>query len=121
MVARTRSSSLPPDGNPRAAASVVVGLVAVAVVPLGVVLARYSVTVTLLNSAAGSVPAAVLLGSAAIVLARRGREHAQRTLGRSGGETAARVGRWLGIAGLCVGLAAALALGFFGLLTLFAS
>ena len=84
-------------------------------------LARYSVTVTLINSAAGSVPASAVLGSAAIVLARRGREQSLRTLGRSGGERAARVGRWLGIAGLCLALAAALALGFFGLLKLFAS
>ena len=37
-----------------------------------------------------------LLGCFAIALARRGRETAQRTLGRSGGEGAARVGRWLG-------------------------
>jgi hypothetical protein len=32
------------------------------------------------------------------------------------GEGAARWGKWLGLLGLCLGLTAALALGFFGLL-----
>ena len=88
--------------------------------PAGVLLARYSDRVTLVNSAVGSVPAAVLLGLYAIVLARRGRETVERTIGRAAGEGAARAGRALGILGLCVAATAALALGFFGLLTLFA-
>ena len=63
---------------------------------------------------------AVVLGFAAIVLARRAREYVQITLGRTGGEQGARAGRALGILGLLVGATAALALGFYGLLTLFA-
>ena len=74
---------------------------------------------TLVDSS-GSVAVAALLGWAAIVLARRARERVQITLGRAGGATAARVGRILGIIGLLVAGTAALALGFWGLLALFA-
>jgi hypothetical protein len=123
LVVRTRSSSstLPPVGNPRASASVLVGLLALAAVPAGIALSWYSSRVTLLNSAAGSVPAAALLGLYAVVLARRGREQVERTLGRSGGEVTARVGRALGVLGVCAAVTAALAVGFYGLLTLFAA
>lgn len=88
--------------------------------PAGVVLARLTEQVTLLH-AAGAVPVGGLLGLLSIVLAARARQHVQRTLGRVGGEGVARVGRALGVLGLCVTVTAALALGFFGLLTLFAS
>jgi hypothetical protein len=121
MASPTRSSSLPPVGNPRAAFSVVVGLLSVLAVPLGVILSRYSVLITLVNSGAGSIPAAVLLGAYAIVLARRGREQVQRTLGRSGGQVYARLGRGLGILGICLGATGAIAIGFYGLLSLFAA
>ena len=94
-------------------------MLAVAAVPAGVVLARYTQRVTLLNST-GSIAVAVLLGLSAIVLARRAREQVQITLGRAGGLRAAGVGRALGILGLLAGATAALALGFYGLLTLFA-
>ena len=83
-------------------------------------LARYTAAVTLLDSS-GSVLVAAGLGLSAIVLARRGLEHVQRTLGRAGGEAAARVGRALGVLGLCLAVTAALSLGVFGLLSLLAS
>jgi hypothetical protein len=108
-------------GNPRATASVLVGLLAVAMIPLGVVAARYSGKVTLLNSATGSIPATLILGFSAILLARRGRERASWTLGRSGGSGVARAGKWLGVLALCMAATASLAIGFYGLLTLFAS
>lgn len=118
MDGRTSSSNLRRP-NPRAWWSVVCGVLAVAAVPAGIVLARETRQVTLVNSS-GSVAVAVLLGFSSIVLARRAREHVQITLGRAGGEAAARIGRGLGILGLLVGVTAALALGFYGLLTLFA-
>jgi hypothetical protein len=108
-------------GNPRATASVLVGLLAVAMIPLGVAAARYSGQVTLLNSTAGSIPATLILGLSAILLARRGRERASWTLGRSGGWAAARAGKWLGVLALCLATTASLAVGFYVLLTLFAS
>ena len=63
---------------------------------------------------------AIIFGLAAIVLARRGRETYARTIGRSGGARLARAGRLLGALGLCMGLSTALAVGFYGLLTVFA-
>ena len=74
---------------------------------------------TLVDSS-GSVALAALLGWAAIVLARRAQDRLQISLGRAGGGKVARAGRILGIIGLLVAGTAALALGFWGLLSLFA-
>ena len=119
MADLTRNSSLPRARNPRAVASVLVGLVAVASVPIGIFVAR-DTRVTLLQSTV-SIGIAALLGLYAILLALRGRERVQLTLGRAGGETAARIGRVLGIVAVWGAGAAGLAVGFYGLLTLFAS
>jgi hypothetical protein len=91
----------------------------VAAVPAGIVLARESDRVSLLQSS-GSIVLAVLAGLVAIVLARRARDLVQITLGRAGGAGAARLGRGLGVLGLLVAVTGALALGFYGLLALFA-
>jgi hypothetical protein len=88
-------------------------------VPVGIALSRETRIVTLVNSS-GSVVVALLFGFSAIVLARRARERIQITLGRAGGQGVARVGRALGILGILVGVTAGLAVGFYGLLTLFA-
>jgi hypothetical protein len=114
----TRSSS--PEPNGRARASVVVGLLAVLLIPAAVVASEFVQQVTLLDAGV-AVPVAALLGIAAIVLARRAREQVRRTLGRIGGQRVAAVGKALGVLALAVAGAAAVALGFFGLLTLFAS
>jgi hypothetical protein len=98
----------------------VCGILSILAVPAGVLAARELRSVTLIDSS-GSVVVAALLGWAAIVLARRARERVQITLGRAGGEGAARAGRALGILGLLVAATSALALGFWGLLSLFAS
>jgi hypothetical protein len=124
MVARTRDSSFTPPrerrgGNPHAVASVVVGLLAVAVIPVAVVIQYYSVQVTLVQSTISAGPALVF-GIWAIALARRGRFAFARTIGRSGGARTARAGRLLGWLGLTMGTIAALSVGFYGLLTLFA-
>ena len=119
MDGRTSSSSAARRANPRATWSVVCGLLSLAAVPAGIALARETRPVTLVNSS-GSVVVTVLLGFSAIVLARRARERIEITLGRAGGKGAARIGRALGVLGLLAGVTAALALGFYGLLTLFA-
>jgi hypothetical protein len=116
---RTSSSSALARGNPRAWWSLVCGLASLAAIPAGTLLARESQRVTLVESS-GSVVVAALLGWAAIVLARRAQDRLQITLGRAGGNGAARVGRLLGILGLLIAGTAALALGFWGLLSLFA-
>jgi hypothetical protein len=116
---RTSSSSGARRANPRAWWSLVCGILSLAAIPAGVVLARELEQVTLIDSS-GSVLVAALLGWAAIVLARRARERIQITLGRAGGGAAAQAGRILGIVGLLVAGTAALALGFWGLLSMFA-
>jgi len=123
MVARTSGSSPVGverrGGNPRAVASVFFGLAAVLAIPAGVVLSYYSQTVTLVESTS-SAGLAIIFGFYALLLARRGRETHARTIGRSGGRRTARVGRLLGALGLCMGISAGLAVGFYGLLTVFA-
>src|SRR5438067_5114190 len=119
MESLTRSSSPSRGGNPRAAGSVAAGLAAVLAIPAGVVLSYYSTTVTLVESSS-SAGLAILFGLYAIVLSRRGREVFARTIGRAGGKGAARAGRLLGALGLCMGITAGLAVGFYGLLTIFA-
>jgi hypothetical protein len=86
--------------------------------PALIVLSRYSDSVELLH-AGFAVPVAAALGVFAVVLARRARRRIERTLGRVGGVTAARTGHALGLAALYLSTTGALALGFFGLLTLF--
>jgi hypothetical protein len=110
---------LPRARNTRATASIVVGIAAVAIVPAAIVASRFFDELTLVGACASAALAAAL-GLFAIALARRGSETAQRTLGRSGGESAARVGRWLGVIALWLAATTGLALAFYGLLTLFA-
>ena len=97
------------------------GLATLAAWPAAVAVARYSKRVDLIWAVAGAAGAGLLLALLAIVMARRAYWRIQRTVGRSRGARAARVGRFLGAAGICCAITGALALGFFGLLELFAS
>jgi hypothetical protein len=96
-----------------------VGLLGVVVIPIGIVLARQANGVSLLD-AGGAVPVAALLGGYAIVLGRQARRQVERTIGRVGEAGLASAGRTLGLLGVCLAFTCALALGFYGLLTLFA-
>jgi hypothetical protein len=87
--------------------------------PAGVLAARETEQVTLRLSTI-SIAVAFLLGWFAIILARRARERIELTLGRAGGATTARIGRLLGTLGVLLAITAGLAVGFWGLLTLFA-
>jgi len=118
-VSRASANGLPQASNGRAIGSVVVGVAAVAAVPLTVAASRYFTEITLVRSCTSAIMAAAL-GLVAIVLARRGRETVQRTLGRSGGEGAARAGKALGVVALWIAATTGLALAFYALLTLFA-
>lgn len=93
-------------------------LLGLAIPPAGFFAARELSQVTLVEATAAASFSAPL-GVGAIVLARRGLGQIERTLGRVGGEGTARVGRLLGVISLCLGLTAALALGFYALLNLF--
>ena len=104
--------------NLRAWASVVVGVLAIACLPAAVVLSERLESVRLVD-AAGAIPIAALAGLAAVALGTRARRRSEFTLGRVGGGRTGTVGRWLGFFGVYVALTAALAVGFYGLLTLF--
>jgi hypothetical protein len=98
--------------------AVVVGVLAVLVIPAAVALAAYSSKVDL-TYAAVAIPIAALLGLVAIALARSARVYSQITLGRIGGTGLARAGSILGVLGLYLAVMAVLSIGFFGLLLLF--
>jgi hypothetical protein len=117
LVGLTRSSSARAR-NDAARGSVLLALVGLAIPPVGFVAAGRLQQVTLVQATAATCVSA-LLGLAAILLARRGRQNVERTLGRVGGEGAARAGRLLGLVSFCAGVTAVLALGFYGLLNLF--
>ena len=95
----------------------VVGALGAAAVPIGVVFSRWVDGVTLLDAAL-AIPVAAVLGLAAVALGRRSRRQVEWTLGRVGGAGAARAGSVLGGLALGLALAAALAIGFYGLLDL---
>jgi hypothetical protein len=93
-----------------------VALLAIAALPGGLALSRYT-SVSLLQ-AAGVVPLSIVLALTSIVLARLARRRTVRTIGRIGGERLTRVASIFGVLALCAGVTAALALGFYGLLSL---
>jgi hypothetical protein len=102
----------PTTRNRAAPVAVAAGLLAVAALPAGVALAQVSGRVKLLQASA-AIPVAAVLGLAALLLARRALRRSQRTLGRAGGEGAARAGRILGVLGLCVAASGTIAVAFY--------
>jgi len=100
--------------NDRARFSVLFALLSLASIPAAVYASRLS-TVTVPQAVGGEAVAGTIFGLIAVMLARRAGAQAERTLARTG-EGAARWGKWLGLLGLCLGLTAAIALAFFGLL-----
>jgi hypothetical protein len=94
---------------------VLLGLVAVVAVPAGVALARQTTGVELID-AAWSVPVAALCGIAALLFVRGARGRIRRTLERAGGTGRIRIGRILGVLGICLALSAGIAVGFYELL-----
>ena len=109
MASPTRSS------NHRASLAVLLGLVAVVSVPVAIVLSRQSEGITLLD-AAWAIPIAALCGVAALLFARGAGGRVRRTLERAGGLGRVRLGQVLGVAGICVALSGAIAVGLFELL-----
>jgi hypothetical protein len=113
----TRSNSVRAR-NHAARASVLLALLSLALPVVAYGAARQLDKVSLVQATIASC-FSVLLGGGAVLLARRGLRTIERTLGRAGGEGSARVGRLLGVLGLCLGLTAAVALGVYGLLNFF--
>jgi hypothetical protein len=105
----TRSS------NHRASLAVLFGLVAVAAVPAGIVVSGRLAGLDLVD-AAWAVPVAAVAGIIALLFVRGARGRIVRTLERAGGAGRARLGRILGIAGICFALSGGIAVGFYELL-----
>ncbi len=95
--------------------SVAAGAASIVTMPVAVYLTRFSETYELLD-AAFAIPVAAGLGVAAIALARSARRRSALSLRRVGGGGVARAGRVLGIAGVCIALAALVSVAVYGLL-----
>lgn len=91
------------------------GLLAVAALPIGVEITREAKTLELIDAAA-AIPVAALAGIASILLARGARRRVERTIGRVGGERLAVLGRVLGVLGVCLAVAGAVAIGVYEVL-----
>ena len=96
-----------------------VGLLAVAVLPAAIAATRWSQRYELLHAAA-AIPVAALLGVLAILLARRARSRLAPTLGHARGTRTARLGRLLGLLAFLLALTAAGSVGVYAMLSLVA-
>jgi steroid 5-alpha reductase family enzyme len=103
------------SSNHRASFAALLGAVAVAAVPAAVAVSRQTTGVRLLD-AVWAIPLAALCGIAALLLARGAAGRVRQTLERAGGLGRARLGRILGVAGICLALSASIAVGFYELL-----
>ncbi|MDX6485906.1 MAG: hypothetical protein QOF43_1059 [Gaiellaceae bacterium] len=103
------------SSNHRASLAVVLGLVGVAAIPGAIAVSRQTAGVHLLD-AVWAIPIAALCGVSALLFARGAGGRIRRTLDRAGGTGRIRVGRLLGVAGVCLALSAAIAVGFYELL-----
>jgi hypothetical protein len=103
------------SGGSRGAWSVVCGLLATLTIPVAIAATRYSDSYELLHSGF-SIPLAVVLGIAAVVLARRARAANRASIGGTGTGRSARIGRLLGILGLCIAASATIAIAVYELL-----
>jgi len=98
---------------------VLFGLLAVAALPGAIAVAELTNLLELLEAAA-AIPVAAVAGIVALVLARGAREEVRRTIGRVGGELTARVGRTLGVLGICFALSGTIAVAVYLYLSRFA-
>jgi hypothetical protein len=106
------SSNGPRPRNRAAGWSLVLGLIALAAIPVAVAITESRDDLRLLHAGV-AVPVAAVLAIAAIRLARRARLRLERTLGRAGGERTARMGRVLGWLALYLALIGSIALGVY--------
>ncbi len=107
-------------GTGAAWGSLVAGLASVVTLPVAVYLTRFSERYELLHSSF-AIPLVAVLGLAAIALARRARRRNVLSLERGRGHGIARAGNILGVMGVCMALAAVVALVVYALLEYAAS
>jgi hypothetical protein len=101
--------------NRSAAVATAIGLLAVAAVPAAAVASRFLSGITLLSSLYVGVPLAVGLAVLALLIARRARNLAARSVFQHG-RRLTRLSRWLAWTGLYLGCTGALALAVYGAL-----
>ncbi len=85
--------------------------------PAGIALGWRVISVDLARATSGAVAACFVLGLVGVSASRRARYRIERSLARQG-ERIFRIGRLLLFSGLYVGLIAAIALGFYGVVLL---
>jgi len=102
-------------GNVAAWGSLLTGLASIATLPLAIYLTRYSERYELLHAGL-AIPLGGALGVASVMLGARARRRAAVRLERGSRGGAASVGRALGVVGVCLALAGAVALAVYGLL-----
>ena len=83
--------------------SLVVGVLSVLAIPVGILVTDVRNDLRLIHAGL-AVPIAAVLAIVAIVLAGRARRRLERTIGRAGGASAARLGRLFGWVGLYLAL-----------------
>jgi steroid 5-alpha reductase family enzyme len=103
------------SSNHRASLAVLLGFLAAAAVPAGIVVARRTAGVSLID-AAWAIPVAAAFAVAALLFSRGARGRIRWTLERAGGAGRIRLGRGLAVAGICLALSASIAVGFYELL-----
>jgi hypothetical protein len=103
------------SSNHRASLAVLVGLLAVLMVPGGVAVAERLPSVDLID-ASWSIPFAFALGLLAFGLGNLARTRTFWSVGRTGGERRVRAARLLGGLGICLALAASISVGTYEVL-----
>ena len=94
--------------------SLIFGLLAVAVIPVAIVVTDVNQDLRLLHAGV-AVPVAFVLGVAGIRVARKARTRLERTLGRAGGTVPARLGRVFSWIGVYFALIGAISLGVYAI------
>jgi hypothetical protein len=102
----------------RATVALLLGIAGVLVLPAAIEVSRRSKAVGLLD-AAYAIPLAFLLGLTSVVMARRARRNLQWLRVRDGGTGVARAAVLVGGLVVCLSLAAALSVGFYGLFVVY--
>lgn len=106
---------MPADGNGAAWGALIAGAASVATLPLAVYLTRFSESYDLLHAGL-AIPLGAGLGLVAIALSRRTSRRSVLGLGQDGQPGVARVGRILGVVGLCLAAAGVVSLVVYGIL-----
>jgi hypothetical protein len=96
--------------------SVLLGLVGLATIPVAIAVTERVDGLSLVE-AGFAIPAALVFAFGAAVIGRRVRSRSRQTLAALPGARVARLGRVLGYVGLYLALTAALAVGFYAVLT----